>query len=417
MKKFFYFAALISALCLCLSSCDKETYYYDEPNRPGQRPGNDDNNGNNGNGEDNGDNDTNIDPDTFEVETGVDGTGMSYDSWIEINGQKTHVTLKATTANINTEIEVSTFELGNKSYNLRYSKKNSTRNQNITVTDSLMQYAVIYDNFNFNYDLLFQTARYDDGKVRQRMASLRFSENVISTNPTITDLTAQTIGGFVYARKLYRHSIKVSFNGTQTTVTANIILKRKLGREGEVLVIGSELHSSGIKDVRHDGNLTFYTSWIKVKQESIDGSIDYKTYEVVMKGSMVLRNMNNTVNSANISKISAGFDDSGRTSNVPRDRYIFQYYTERVYTVKYNQFTAKADIVHSTATYDDGISTIEFPNYPPENISDSYSMKLLGSHNDEHGSYKQYEFTFKLVCKFGNQQHQQSESFDVIIPQ
>lgn len=429
MKKFLFFAALLSALCVCFSSCEKDddychycngyhcNGYHNDRDNNGNNNGNNGNNGNN-NGGDNGNNGTEVDPETFEVTTGTDGTGMSYQSWIEINGERYYVDLTANTVNINTELEVSSFELGNTDTYISYGVKNSSRNGNYTVTDSLMMQHIVHDNFRFSYDMTFQTARYDNGKVRQRMASLRFSENAKISTPTITKLSAQTSGGKVYARRLYRSSIRVTFNGVETTITANIILKRNLGFQGSVTVVDSEVYSSGIKNVVQDGNTTGYTSWITMKQEDVNGNIGFKTYELYMSGNMIMRTMSNTVTSANISKVSAGFDASAEhTMRVGRDHFVEQFYHYQVYKVKYNQFSAVADFMHSTATYDDGITTVEFPCYKPEKITDSYSMQVMNTYTDAHGSYKQYLFTFKMTCKYGNKTHVESESFDVVIPQ
>lgn len=92
-----------------------------------------------------------------------------------------------------------------------------------------MAYTVSFDQFSFDYELLFETAVYDDGYTRQEMPYHRIGA-VKDNGYVLSDMefeieTDEHDQQLVYLRKRFSHSISVDFNGRDYLLTADIVLR------------------------------------------------------------------------------------------------------------------------------------------------------------------------------------------------
>ena len=164
------------------------------------------------------------------AEVGTEGTQLSYESWIMVRGitrasfdNKVSVTLNNAFNNVDSVIEVGSFNLGECRTELVYEAANSRRQDFVTVTDSLLMYKVTFDVFSFSYNLYHEIGIYDDGITRQTMPYHPI-RNVRDNGYTLTDLDfiIEDNGEgeqVVYLRKRFDHSISLDFNGKTYTLT------------------------------------------------------------------------------------------------------------------------------------------------------------------------------------------------------
>ena len=336
-------------------------------------------------------------------------TVFEYRSWAEAatKMRRAEITLTAAVENVNTEVRVESFDPGEGVMDIDYRDENSRRDQDITVTESTMFCRLRYQNFTLEYRLPFERAFYNDGKTSGRMAGLVFGEDITDNGYSLTDLESEVSNGQVFMRKLFRHSITVSFNGKRYRATATVVLKRLAGNEGDNYVTGCELLDSGIKDLTNDGNHASYTSWIKVRQHFADGSEEEQTFEVLMYGIMSepsLADMD--ISRQELVCYEAGFDDSREhVQNVFRNDFVEAFYYERLFVATYNQGTTETLFRHVEAVYNDGFSKIEFPSLRYENVEHEGSLIAVSGGSDEHGSYGEYEFTERVNATFADYTH------------
>ena len=163
------------------------------------------------------------------AQSGTEGTSLSYESWIMVRGMtrasfdnRVSVTLNNEFANVDSIIRVSTFELGEMRTALVYETAGNRQEDFVTVTDSVLVYKVMFNEFEFSYDLYHEIAVYDDGVTRQTMPYHPI-RNVRDNGYEVEDLDFVTEdngegGKIVYLRKLLKHSIAVDFNGETYTV-------------------------------------------------------------------------------------------------------------------------------------------------------------------------------------------------------
>ena len=167
------------------------------------------------------------------AEVGTEGTQLSYESWIMVRGitrasfdNKVSVTLNNAFNNVDSVIEVGSFNLGECRTELVCEAAGNRRQDFVTVTDSLLMYKVTFDVFSFSYDLYHEIGIYDDGITRQTMPYHPI-RNVRDNGYTLTDLDfiIEDNGEgeqVVYLRKRFDHSVSLDFNGKTYTLTAKI---------------------------------------------------------------------------------------------------------------------------------------------------------------------------------------------------
>jgi hypothetical protein len=353
------------------------------------------------------------------------GKSLVYDSWIIVqDGNKRDsigVTLVDSLVNINMEIEVSSFNIGN-----RYNEPTEYRevfyhiyekHEHIIVTDSVIRYPVTYDNFHFYFEAFFQVPKYDNNRTVQEMNRQYFDKEIIDEGYKLTKLGVEIVGGSVFARKLYTHSIIVKRNGVQYKLVANIILKRMLNDNDGDCIIDSEFISSGYKEVKTNVNETAYISFIKVKQFFLSGKEEVNTFEVHARGAIVGRDLASKVVASNPEKQSEGFVGNGNTFDSKVDEFLVSRYIERVYAINYNHFTTEFDVIYQELYYDDGVNVMKMPSLIYGEIASNNTMQFIKSYTSNAGVVKEYKFTQFLRAKFDTQQHRDEIVFNVVIPQ
>ncbi len=346
-------------------------------------------------------------------------TVFEYCSWAEAATRydRAEVVLEASLSDVNDEVSVNNFIVGDGTPSFEYSASGNHRKREITVIDSLMIYRIRYNNFTLEYKMPFQTAFYNDGKTSGQMAYLCFDPKITDNGYQLSDLNSEIVGGQVYMRKLFRHSINVRFGGKNYRATATVVLKRRAGNENGDFVVKTTLLDSGIRDFESDGNYASYVSWIKVRQDFYDGKTETTTFEVLMYGKMTMQPLAEmNITGANLEKESAGFDQNREhVQIVARNDFVDAAYYERYYVVRYNYGTTTTLFQHVEAVYNDGFEVIEFPSVRYTDIKDSGVLKKVSSGNDEHGSYGEYEFTQQISARFGEAENSESNAIRVFL--
>ncbi len=346
-------------------------------------------------------------------------TSFEYRVWAEAatKMQRAEISLEASLENVNTEMRVADFVVGEGIGSVDYLAVNSRRDQDITVTDSLMLYRIRYDNFTLEYRMPFQSAFYNDGKTAGQMAYLRFSPEIVDNGYQLSSLDSETDGGRVFMRKLFRHSITVRLNGKSYRATATVVLKRDVGGEDESFVLKSTLLDSGIKDFKNEGNYASYTSWIKVKQTFNGGKEETVTFEVLMYGKMTMQPLTGmNITGTELVRESADFDPNREHIQVvSRDKYVEASYYERWFVVQYNYGRTETLFQHVEAVYNDGFDVIEFPCIQYKYIKNNGVLKKVSDGEDEHGRFGEYEFAQWVHGSFHTAGHDERHTIRVFI--
>ncbi len=346
---------------------------------------------------------TGISNDVNEV-SGTEGTKLSYESWIVVKGQtraafenKVSVTLCNTLNTVNEEIEVENWKTGKPQTSISYKEGDVREDGFVTVIDSVLVYQVAFDNFSFNYELVYQVPVYDDGVTNQTMPYHRY-ENIVDKGGSFTDLETLNDGDYVYARKLYRHIIEVTFNGKVYEVAANITLLRMIGPANMPYIVKSRLISDGASVVNNA-----VLSMLIVEQTWSDGRVEEKRYDLTLNAYVMSETLNELTISGykNDLKMLHGTISDGKTySRQEEDQFVTSYVSEQIYTVSYNYFSVNITLVHDVATYDDGISTFEFPTFKYGKITDQTTFSFNNSSQDEQGKYDVYIFKHHIIAEF-----------------
>ncbi len=346
---------------------------------------------------------TGISNDVNEV-SGTEGTKLSYESWIVVKGQtraafenKVSVTLCNTLNTVNEEIEVENWKTGKPQTSISYKEGDVREDGFVTVIDSVLVYQVAFDNFSFNYELVYQVPVYDDGVTNQTMPYHRY-ENIVDKGGSFTDLETLNDGDYVYARKLYRHIIEVTFNGKVYEVAANITLLRMIGPANMPYIVKSRLISDGASVVNNA-----VLSMLIVEQTWSDGRVEEKRYDLTLNAYVMSETLNELTISGykNDLKMLHGTISDGKTySRQQEDQFVTSYVSEQIYTVSYNYFSVNITLVHDVATYDDGISTFEFPTFKYGKITDQTTFSFNNSSQDEQGKYDVYIFKHHIIAEF-----------------
>ena len=93
--------------------------------------------------------------------------------------------------------------------------------------------------------------------------------------------------GFAYAQKRYTHTIAVDFNGKTYEVTADVLLRRKLGPAGEPYIVNSSLLSYGISPDETGDAL----SMLVVKQKWSTGEEVDRNYVINLGADFIFRSI------------------------------------------------------------------------------------------------------------------------------
>ena len=360
------------------------------------------------------------------AEVGTEGTQLSYESWIMVRGitrasfdNKVSVTLNNAFNNVDSVIEVGSFNLGECRTELVYEAANSRRQDFVTVTDSLLMYKVTFDVFSFSYDLYHEIGIYDDGITRQTMPYHPI-RNVRDNGYTLTDLDfiIEDNGEgeqVVYLRKRFDHSISLDFNGKTYTLTAKIELRLYAG--AHPAVVSSEIVNSGIGNIEHNLWTSRYTSWVEVKHRYSDGSIGNKTYTIENMRTEIDADIEKykELPDADLRLAGAGFADAVVRDTVGMPERMVVCEVRRRYEVKYNYFTLSFPVSEYEAYYDDGLTRFEMPSLKYTDIREEHELRYVGKYEGDERDYLEYYFTQLIRGTFGDGEHEASESFQVIV--
>ena len=360
------------------------------------------------------------------AEVGTEGTQLSYESWIMVRGitrasfdNKVSVTLNNAFNNVDSVIEVGSFNLGECCTELVYEAANSRRQNFVTVTDSLLMYKVTFDVFSFSYDLYHEIGIYDDGITRQTMPYHPI-RNVRDNGYTLTDLDfiIEDNGEgeqVVYLRKRFDHSVSLDFNGKTYTLTAKIELRLYAG--AHPAVVSSRLIASGIRDVKNELWTGTYTSWAEVEHRYSDGSIGNKTYTIENMRTEIDADIEKykELPDADLRLAGAGFADAVVRDTVGMPERMVVCEVRRRYEVKYNYFTLSYPVSEYEAYYDDGLTRFEMPSLKYTDIREEHELRYVGKYEGDERDYLEYYFTQLIRGTFGDGEHEASESFQVIV--
>ena len=360
------------------------------------------------------------------AQSGTEGTQLSYESWIMVRGitrasfdNKVSVTLNNAFNNVDSVIEVGSFNLGECCTELVYEAANSRRQNFVTVTDSLLKYKVTFDVFSFSYDLYHEIGIYDDGITRQTMPYHPI-RNVRDNGYTLTDLDfiIEDNGEgeqVVYLRKRFDHSISLDFNGKTYTLTAKIELRLYAG--AHPAVVSSEIVNSGIGNIEHNLWTSRYTSWVEVKHRYSDGSIGNKTYTIENMRTEIDADIEKykELPDADLRLAGAGFADAVVRDTVGMPERMVVCKVRRQYDVEYNYFTLSYPVSEYEAYYDDGLTRFEMPSLKYTDIREEHELRYVGKYEGDERDYLEYYFTQLIRGTFGDGEHEASESFQVIV--
>ncbi len=353
-------------------------------------------------------------------QSGTEGTQLSYESWIMVKGitrasfdNKVSVTLNNQLNNVDSVITVQSFELGEYTTDIDYQSIAQRTEGFVTVTDSVLVYQVIFDQFSFAYNLQFEVPVYNDGVTKQTMPYHRYG-NIKDNGYTLEEmdfLVEASDNGmeYVYLRKLLSHSLTVEFNGCEYTLTAKIELRRNLGTaprivKSEVLEDGKDILQSGVFGALSE---VHYQSWIKVKQFWSDGNVVEKTYtnrcavEISLNTESKMYKILPDIEIIR-EKAATVTGETEETAFGSETEYIRSYVTHKSYEIKYNYFTLTYLFQDMVPVYDDNVTRHQMPNYQFDQISDSFHLSERADDYVNGNPAFGYIFYSKLSFKFGN---------------
>lgn len=95
--------------------------------------------------------------------SGTNGVELSYQSWIRVKGEtraffddKVTVMLTDVFNCVDSTVNVGSFELSGYRTSVSYKKRGERQEDFVQVSDSIMAYTVSFDQFSFDYELLFE---------------------------------------------------------------------------------------------------------------------------------------------------------------------------------------------------------------------------------------------------------------------
>lgn len=377
-NKFWLVVALGAALAVCgLTSCEKDNYELPEVIESEVS-------------------DSGIDETVTETVNEEGGVSLSYKTWIQVQGQtrasfdnRVEATLRGKLADFSREVEVANWHFGDKPETFVTRRAGESRKDGfVTITDSLLVYTVKYENFELAFELPFEVAVYDDGFTRQVMPYYYYS-NLQDRGGKIENMDSGEDEGFAYAQKRYTHTIAVDFNGKTYEVTADVLLRRKLGPADEPYIVNSSLLSYGISP----DETGYALSMLVVKQKWSTGEEVDRNY-VINLGAVIHSEVLHWVEigayGGDLAIVSAELNEGVKSPRTTEEKFLSSFMVEQDYVVKYNYFTITVQVAHDEAVYDDGVSEFDFPCYDFEKLENSFSFEKGNAGEDENGAYQWY---------------------------
>ena len=186
------------------------------------------------------------------------------------------------------------------------------------------------------------------------------------------------------------------FNGKTYEVTAEALLLRSLGPASEPYIVASELVSYGISP-QEDGTAE---SMLVVRQRWSTGEEREQPYYAVLDAvvySEVLKWIEISGYKNDLSIRDAYLTEGTLVPTSSEDKFVSVYLLEQDYVVEYNYFTVPVRVSHSVATYDDGVTVLDFPSYDFNSLENSFTFEKGNTDEDEDGFYQWY--TLKHTVK------------------
>ena len=351
-------------------------------------------------------------------ETSAKETKFDYVSWIEPPTRPyQEVALKASIENVEGEIKIlGDFNFGEGTKYVVREGRGYNHRRDITLVDSMFIYRVILGEIVIDYEMPFQAALYNDDNTAGPMAYIGFG-NVVDKGYTLTSMSPEEADGAVYQRQLLRHAITVDFAGETYPATATVIVKKKVGFEGDEYLVSSRLLGQGITDFESDGHYASYRSWIEVEQVYNTGKKENMKYDIPLYAELKMKSVDNIdFVGADLQKTSAGFDESKEhLIKLPKAEYVYAYYYEKYYVVNYNYGYTETVFYDVDVVYNDGYNTFTFPTLHYSNVQDEGSIERVSGGEDAHGKYGEYKFTQTVSAQLNEVQHSVEKSHSFVL--
>ena len=323
-------------------------------------------------------------------------TQMSYESWIMVRGvtrssfdNKVTAVLNGKLSNVYEIRDVR--EWNDWTFTTHVSREASEYPRTegyVTITDSLLVYTVSCEDFEFSYQLRYEVGVYDDGVSKQTMPYHYYS-NIRDNGGVLEDMDSYDEGGYVYARKLYKHSITVDFGGKSYDVEAEVVLRRDLGLFTGPYPLRCEVVDKSIEPLStRDG----FLSSITIKSAMSDGTEAQETYSRELY-------VYNTDPTHPYKEVFGSYDNlqyegmsykNGKTEySLGYNDYFHLYEIRDTCVFHYNYVDVDIVFAYQTAVFDNGVICEKMENYTYDSdkvviTSENWDFR---SETDEYASY------------------------------
>lgn len=364
-----------------------------------------------------------VDEKTETDAAGVLSRNFSYESWIMLRmetravwEQRVSVVLNNNLKDVKKEISVVSWNFGSMNSALSYKENAHKKEGRVTIVDSVLVYTVSYSNFSFDFELPYQVPIYSDGVSTQIMPHYLY-ENIVDNGGKITKLdNIMDNKGFIHSRRLYEHTLSLSFNSKVYTIKADVILDNILNYNGKECVVDSEVIEEGLSE-KPEGT---YLSWIKVKQKWSTGEEKVETYSIELYSSIASgeeghRKLTNT----KIERQSSILVHRETPVYVQANGFIWLYNGGMNYVITYNYFTISYDVVMQRARYDDGVTFYEMPYYDlTDKIGEEpYVLERIRETESDGVPAVEYDFYQTIYKYFGTNKHSATTRLSLFVPQ
>lgn len=215
---------------------------------------------------------------------------LSYATKMKVRGQtkgefetEVKINLADSLFPVSKEVFGKGWDMEEEKYDTQLTKRvRSTRKEGfVTITDSLYTYSVNGVDLKFAYQIVHQTAVYNDGFTKQEMESHKIV--AIEDNGGKYEVKDSFAGdiGYAYARKVYRHSITIKYDSGKTQkLEAEVDCLKILQKlsDGPFIVNSKEVSSGVRKTVRG------LTGWITTQSKLSNGETKIETFESDLNG-------------------------------------------------------------------------------------------------------------------------------------
>ena len=354
---------------------------------------------------------------------GVEGTELTYKSWIMVKGQlrgdfeeRVEVELTNIFRDVNTAIEVSSFDLGEYSTSLTHKVRKIRQEGFVDVVDTVLVYTVSFDSISFDYEIDYEVGVYDDGVTKQIMPY--YSIGTIKDNGykfEDLDFVIDDEYGteWVYLRKLLTHSISVEFQGKKYDMEAIVELRKCAGQHPCVVKSMPILLEFTVwqNDPQNEGSFVEVESVLVICRTWSDGTEESAPMRCYLGNYVECNNFESKVIKGyknDLAIVSSGFCNvvsEPRAVNEAAARFVKAIRNYKEWCINYNYFDIAIKFVCDEAWYDDGVIRCKMPS--PENLTELVNeptiMDPFYTGENEEGKYQVYQFTQDVSARYGGQ--------------